>query len=271
MRRILASALAVCLVTCSGRSNLPSLDIATTTSVVNSGLLDAILPQFHDHTVRVHAAGSGRSLAMLADGTVALVISHAPVAEQESLWAHPNWRYQKLAYNRFVLVGPKADPASVRSGTSAVDALKRIATNGAPFISRGDSSGTHERETTLWKLAGATPQGLVSGAGMAVTLRQADSRGAYTLTDEATWRQLQGDLDGLSVVFENDPTLLNTYAVIYAGENRQAATLSNWLTTGQGRELIAAFKIGDRAGFTVWPVDCPGQTPSAQLCRNLGL
>jgi tungstate transport system substrate-binding protein len=128
----------------------PSLDIATTTSVVNSGLLESILPTYSDARVRVHAAGSGRSLAMLEDRTVALVISHAPIAEQEYLARHPEWRYQKLATNRFILVGPDADPAGVRRAAAAKDAFARIAASPAVFISRGDGSGTHERETALF-------------------------------------------------------------------------------------------------------------------------
>jgi len=119
----------------------------------------------------------------------------------------------------------------------------------------------------LWKLAGVTPSLLVSGASMAVTLRQADSQLVYTLTDDATWHQLQGEFGGLAELFADDPALLNTYAVIYPGENGRAAKLADWLTLGHGRELIAAFKIGDRPGFTVWPKDCPGTTPTAQLCR----
>lgn len=247
----------------------PALDIATTTSVVNSGLLEAILPAFSDARVRVYAAGSGRALAMLEDGVVALVISHAPNTEQEFLGRHPEWRYQKLATNRFMLVGPRADPAGVRLAASAKDAMARIATSRAVFISRGDSSGTHEREIALWKLAGAMPPPdrlMVSGGSMAVTLHQADSQLAYTLTDDATWHQLRGQLEDLAEVFGGGPELLNSYAVVYGGDDRRAAALAAWLTTGGGREAIAAYRIAGRPAFTVWPSGCLGAVPDAPPC-----
>lgn len=250
----------------------PAIDIATTTSVANSGLLDTLLPEFHESTVRVHAAGSGRALAMLADRTVALVISHAPAAEQVFLEQHPTgWQYRKLAYNQFVIVGPPADPAAVRTAGSATEAFARIARSRSAFVSRGDSSGTHEREAQLWQLAGAAPATgrlLVSGGSMAVTLMQADSQLAYTLTDDATWHQLRGRRDGLVQVFANDPALLNTYAVIHHGGDSAAAALAGWLTAGRGRELIGNYLIDDRPAFHLWPAGCAGSTPAALVCAK---
>jgi len=265
VRRALCSWVLLAAAAC-GRTVQP-IDIATTTSVVNSGLLDSVVPQFRDYPVRIHAAGSGRALAMLADRVVDLVISHAPMAEQHAIARHSDWRYQKLAYNRFVIVGPTADPASVRTARGAVDAFKRMADKGAAFISRGDGSGTHERETTLWKLAGATPHTLISGASMAATLKQADNQLAYTLTDEATWRQLEPQLGGLAVLSNSDAELLNTYAVLYPGSNLRAERFAAWLTAGQGRELIAVFKIADQPAFTVWPSGCPDSTAAALPCQ----
>jgi tungstate transport system substrate-binding protein len=257
----------VCGVACGRLA--PSLDIATTTSVVNSGLLEAILPQFGDYRVRVHAAGSGRSLVMLEEGTAELVISHAPAAEQQTLERHPDWRYQKLAFNRFVIVGPLNDPASVATAPNAVEAFKRMATTGESFVSRGDSSGTHERETMFWKLAGITASSdhlLTSGASMAVTLRQSASQHAYTLSDQATWWQLERELPELRQLLSDDPALLNTYAVLYSRENRKAAVLANWLIEGSGRSLIAAYRIGGRKAFEVWPSGCPGTLPDSPVC-----
>src|SRR5688500_7390122 len=159
--------------TCSRTPN--SLDIATTTSVQNSGLLEALLPHFAEAAVRVHAAGSGRALAMLADGIVDLAISHAPETEARILAHHPTWAYRKIAYNRFVLLGPPDDPAAVRGAKDVVDAFQRVAGAAAVFVSRGDESGTHERERSIWQAAGVQPdkdQLRVSGQGMAITLRQ---------------------------------------------------------------------------------------------------
>ena len=245
-----------------------SLDIATTTSVQNSGLLEALLPHVPEMTIRVHAAGSGRALAMLSDGIVDLVISHAPETEARFLSAHPTWTYRKIAYNRFLLVGPPADPAGVRDATDVVDGFRRIAQARAIFVSRGDESGTHERERSLWAAAGVQldqAQLRVSGQGMAVTLRQADEQQAYTLADQATFWQLERRI-GLVPVFAADPRLLNTYAVVYPSGDGAAARFAAWLAQGDGRSRIASFRVQERAAFTTWPAGCPGDVPSALPC-----
>ena len=266
--RLLSVGLCVAAVAC-GRSNRPlALDIATTTSVRNSGLLDAILPFFGEATVRVHAAGSGRSLQMLRDGLVALVISHAPEAEARYLRDHPAWDYRKLAHNRFVIVGPPGDPARVRDAADALDAFRRIAAAGAPFVSRGDASGTHERELSLWKGAGVTAAPdrlLVSGPSMAFALRHAQERQGYTLSDEATFWQMERNLE-LVTLFAGDPRLVNTYAVIHPPGDGLAARFAAWLTRGDGRARIEAYRIEGRPAFTVWPADCPSSIPAALPC-----
>jgi tungstate transport system substrate-binding protein len=244
------------------------LDMATTTSIQNSGLLESLLPHFNDATVRVHAAGSGRSLAMLADGIVDLVISHAPDTEARLLSEHPAWAYRKIAYNRFVLVGPPGDPAKVRQASGVADAFRRIATQRATFVSRGDESGTHERERALWTAAGVRPQPAqlrVSGQGMAVTLRQAGEQQAYTLTDEGTFWQLERQIELVSV-FDADPLLLNTYAVVYPRADSGAARFAAWLAEGDGRSRMSEFRVQGRQAFTIWPAGCPGDMPAALPC-----
>jgi tungstate transport system substrate-binding protein len=265
-------AVAVVVAACIGCAAQPepsrTLDIATTTSVQNSGLLEALLPHFKTATVRVHAAGSGRALEMLKDGIVDLVISHAPQTEARYLAAHSNWSYQKLAFNRFVVVGPAADPARLKDADNVLDAFRRIAKAPVDFVSRGDGSGTHEREQMLWREAGTSPPAgrlLVSGQSMAITLRQAHERSAYTLTDEATLWQLQRQLD-LVVLSEGDQRLLNTYAVIHPRDAVTAARFADWLTRGDGRQRIDDHRIGGRAAFQVWPERCPGNTPDALPC-----
>jgi tungstate transport system substrate-binding protein len=265
VRRFLAFAFVAGLVACGAPAS-PSLDIATTTSVVNSGLLAALLPHYADVTVRVHAAGSGRALAMLASGDVDLIITHAPQGEARHLSEHPDWQYRKLAFNRFVIVGPKADPASVSMAASAADAFRRIADAKAPFVSRGDESGTHERERELWTAAGVTATVLTSGGGMASTLRQANEQNAYTLADEATWWQLERDL-ALMVLLAGDLALLNTYAVLTRRDNPRAAAFADWLSDGEGRDLIGAFQIAGRTVFVLWPSRCPRDNPSASPCQ----
>lgn len=234
----------------------------------NSGLLESLLPHFADATVRIHAAGSGRALAMLSDDIVDLVISHAPETEARQLTTHPEWAYRKIAYNRFVLAGPPADPANVRGATGVVDAFRRLVSRRAIFISRGDESGTHERERALWTAAGVRPdpaQLRVSGQGMAVTLRQASEQHAYTLTDEATFWQLERQIE-LVPVFEFDPLLLNTYAVVYPQNDNVAGRFATWLAEGDGRNRIAEFRVQERPAFTIWPAGCPADAPSALPC-----
>ena len=247
-----------------------SIDVATTTSVQNSGLLESVLPHFPDATVRVHAAGSGRALAMLSDGVVDLVISHAPETEARALAGHPEWAYRKIAYNRFVLVGPPSDPAGVRGSKDVADAFRHIASQRAVFVSRGDESGTHERERALWAAAGVRPddaQLQVSGQGMAVTLRQASEQRAYTLADQATFWQLERQIELVPLV-EADPLLLNTYAVVHPKTVDAAARFASWLVEGDGRARIAAFRVQGRTAFAVWPSKCPGDTPAALPCQT---
>ena len=268
-RLALLLAVVTVLGACGSRVPAPrTVDVATTTSVQNSGLLEALLPHFTDSTVRVHAAGSGRALEMLKDGIVDVVISHAPDTETRYLTAHPDWVYQKLAFNRFVLVGPRADAAHVKQAADVLDAFRRIAAAPAYFVSRGDSSGTHEREQNLWKLAGVMPAAgwlLTSGQSMANTLRQADEKQAYTLSDEATFWQLQRQL-GLVVVSEGDDLLMNTYAIIRPRGGETAAAFADWLTGGDGRRRIESHRVAGRIAFHVWPAQCPGARPDALPC-----
>jgi tungstate transport system substrate-binding protein len=249
----------------------PALDIATTTSVQNSGLLDHLLPHFQPAQVRVHAAGSGRSLEMLADGIVDLVISHAPETEARYLSAQGDWRYRKLASNWFIIAGPRDDPAGVRDASDALDAFRRIAARRVPFVSRGDNSGTHEREQTLWRWSGVTPPPgllIVSGRSMALALRHADEINGYTLSDDATFRQMRPQLDLVAFTI-GDSRLLNTYAVIHSQDDARAEVLADWLLYGEGRKRIVEFQIEGRAAFAVWPLSCPGFAPDARPCEAL--
>src|SRR5687767_5158359 len=263
-------AIVVMLAACTSVTQ-PAIDIATTTSVQNSGLLDYLLPHFEHAQVRVHAAGSGRSLEMLADGVVDLVVSHAPETEARYLATHADWRYRKLASNWFIMVGPSDDPARVREATDALDAFRRVAAAPVPFVSRGDQSGTHEREQTFWRTAGVTPAPgrlIISGRGMALALRHADEINGYTLSDAATFSQLQPQLDLVAFTI-GDARLLNTYAVIHRQDDAQAARLADWLLNGEGRKRIGEFRIAGRTAFTIWPQSCPGLAPNAHPCQAL--
>lgn len=250
-----ALAAASVLAACSS-PRLTTLDIATTTSVQNSGLLDVLLPAYRTESgieVRVHAAGSGRALQMLDQGFAQLVISHAPAAEAAALRAHPGWVSRRLAHNWFVIVGPQPDLAAVRTSTDAVDAFARIKAAGALFVSRGDESGTHEREKMLWDLAGArpaAPQYVTSGRGMSLALRHADELQAYTLSDEATFLYLAHELD-LAILYRGDERLRNVYSVIHPREDETAAHLAEWLVAGNGRALIGGFTVAGQPIFAI--------------------
>jgi tungstate transport system substrate-binding protein len=240
--------------------------LATTSSVANSGLLDIVLAEYRGGTVRPVPVGSGRALDMLAAGSADVVISHAPAREAAALAAHPSWSYRKILYNDFLIVGPPEDPAAVAGATGAVEAMTRIARSTARFLSRGDESGTHQRERELWTAAGVEPETarlVVAGAGMGQTLRVAGSTGAYTLTDRGTYEALRDSVQ-LKVVFDGDPRLLNTYAVIADPSNQPGAEFARWLSEGAGRDVMAgALRAETVRGFALWPAGVRGSTPSS--------
>lgn len=254
---------------CSGDAAPPTLVLATTTSVANSGLLDAFSQAYRDQTrtvIRAHLVGSGLALRMLEKGDVDVAISHAPETEAQFLTAHANWTYRKIMYNDFVLVGPPGDPAKVDGEKRASDGMRRIAESQVKFLSRGDGSGTHEREEQLWRLAGKRPHQsrlVAAGAGMGTTLRIASETGSYTLTDRATLAQHAGTLS-LIVVFEGGAELLNTYAVIVDASGshaNEAERFSSWLADGGGRHVISEYRIRGVPVFTVWPPAAPRGGP----------
>lgn len=271
MRPLTAILFALALFACAAPP--AHLALATTTSVGNSGLLDVLLPAWRNEgglEIRAVLAGSGRALRMLEVGHADVVISHAPEAERAYLERHAGWRYRKLMFNEFVVVGPMEDPADVRRAATLLDALRRIATSRSPFVSRGDQSGTHEREQTLWKVAAVAPAAerlVTSGAGMAATLRQASELSAYTLTDLATFEMLKARLT-LMIVWSGDPLLLNTYAVIVdpgGARGSDAMQLARWLEDGNGRRAIGSYRIAGAMAqpFHVWPAGAPRDTPTA--------
>jgi tungstate transport system substrate-binding protein len=239
--------------------------LATTTSVGNSGLLDAVLPRYAMKVSPV-LVGSGRALDMLESGQADVIISHAPRREQQALEAHPDWWYRKILFNDFLIVGPVEDPARISSARSAVEAMRLIAASGSVFLSRGDESGTHERERELWTAAGRTPEPrrlVIAGAGMGQTLRVASSTGAYTLTDRGTFETLRGSL-ALKPIFEGDPVLLNTYAVIADPQRPAGLAFARWLNSEDGRRtLMAALEEGRVKGFSLWPAATPGERPDS--------
>lgn len=260
---VMRIAVLLCVIVTPGCGRDPAhLRVATTTSVDNSGLLQAILPSFREESgidVQVLAVGSGRAVELLRRGDADVALTHDPVIEAALLKERPSAAYRKIMFNDFVVVGPEADEAAVRRATNAIDAMRRIAMSTSMFVSRGDESGTHARERQLWEKAGGRPQEdrlLETGQGMAATLRIASERRAYTLTDRATLTQLGAALR-LKALFENDPELLNTYAVIVPKTNRdaEATRFMTWLSDGKGRDRISAFAIAGSHPFIIWPAN----------------
>jgi tungstate transport system substrate-binding protein len=238
--------------------------LGTTTSVENSGLLDAILPDFEsDYQVRVDviAVGTGQALALGERGDVDVLIVHAPELEEAFVAAgHGSARYG-MAFNDFVIAGPADDPAQIADAASAAGALRRIAEAEALFVSRGDQSGTHVKEMALWEAAGISPDEtqawyLSSGQGMGATLTLADELGAYVLTDRSTVLAFKSELaiatifGGASTAENPDSAMLNYYSVIPVSSAQNpnvneplAQAFAEWLTSVSTQTQIAQFGI----------------------------
>jgi tungstate transport system substrate-binding protein len=254
-------ALAACS---SGAEEVQVLRLATTTSTADSGLLDAILPVFeeaYDARVDVVAVGTGQAIALGEAGDADVIFVHARVQEDAFVAdGHGTARYDVM-YNDFVVVGPQQDPAGVSGMALASDAFAVIASTGSTFASRGDDSGTHTKELSVWEAAGIEPDpgsGWYKslGQGMGDTLNFADETGAYTLSDRGTFLSQQENLVNLVVVVgggsiaENvDPALLNAYGVIPVDPDKGninaqlAIEFVQWLTSVETQRLIETFGV----------------------------
>ncbi|HLJ00611.1 MAG TPA: substrate-binding domain-containing protein [Bradyrhizobium sp.] len=236
--------------------------LASTTSVENSGLLANIVPQFTATTgisVHVVAQGTGKALDTARRGDADLLLVHDPDAETQFMKEGHGLTRRQIAWNDFILVGPSDDPAHVRGGNDSVAALKAIATVQAPFVSRGDNSGTHTAELRLWKMAGLDP-GVENekwyrdiGGGMGQALNAASAMDAYTLTDRGTWLSFNNK-GALVIAVENDPRLINRYDIIelnpkiHAGVKLgPAKVFADWLISPEGQQAIGAYRMnGER-------------------------
>ena len=281
MRRRVLIAI-VLLLAASPASAGGRLRLATTTSTENSGLLGAILPPFEKETglkVDVISVGTGAALKIGENGDADLVLVHAPALEEAFVESGFGVNRRSVMYNDFIIVGPKSDPAGVRGKEDAAAALAAIAGKPAGFVSRGDNSGTHNKEQELWRDSGVdlvevkkllspagkereieyrAPEGgwyLSIGQGMSAALLMADEKEAYCLADRGTWLAMKEKLD-LEVLVEGDGRLFNPYGVIavnperYPGINyRGAMALIAWLTSVEGQKLIGEFKIGGEPLF----------------------
>lgn len=237
------------------------LRLATTTSTENSGLLAAIHPSFERQqsvTVDVIAVGSGKALALARNGDVDVVLAHDPAAEEAFVADGAGIDRRAVMHNDFVIVGPIADPADIRSAGAAGEAMRRIAAAGQPFASRGDRSGTHVKELALWQAAGVAPAGrwyLATGQGMGPVLQIAGDKQAYTLADRGTWAAYRKQLE-LALLYAGDPVLANPYHVIRVNAARHphvqaalAQAYADFLTGPEGQALIGGFLIDGEQVF----------------------
>lgn len=230
--------------------------LATTTSTADSGLLDFILPEFEAEygiTVNVVAVGTGQALQLGRDGNADVLLVHARNLEDAFMEEGHGVRREDVMYNDFVILGPPDDPAEIAGLTDAAEAFALIAEAEATFVSRGDESGTHNKELSIWESAGAEPVGgwyVSSGQGMGDVLTMANEQQAYTLSDRATY--LAFTLQGieLDVLVEGDPILFNPYGVIAVNPDKGphiqvdlANTFIDWLVSVPTQELIGEFGI----------------------------
>jgi tungstate transport system substrate-binding protein len=238
------------------------LRLAVTTSFHNSGLSDVLLPEIALDTgldLQLLVVGTGQAIRLGKAGDVDAILVHARAAEDAFVAEGYATHRREIMFNDFVILGPTQDPAALQSAKTAVEALVNIAQSQAVFVSRGDDSGTHKRERSLWQQSGITPTApwyRALGSGMGATLNTAAAMGAYTLSDRASWLNFGND-DGLAILFAGDDALQNQYAYLpinparYAHVNHNGAlALEDWLVSKKGQSLIANYSIDGEMLFT---------------------
>ena len=229
------------------------LILASTTSTQDSGLFDALLPAFKEafpqYTTKVVAVGSGEAMKLGETGDADVLLVHSPAAEKTFMENGFGVDRKPVMYNDFIVVGPPADAAKIKGMTDASDAFTKIANAKALFFSRGDDSGTHNKEKAIWKEAGITPEGdwyQVTGQGMGETLTISDQKAGYTLSDRGTYLAKKEALAGLEIMVEGDPALSNPYHVITVknGTNMQGANdFMNWVVSDEAQTIIEGFGV----------------------------
>ena len=257
--RSLVALIAIAAAVHSAAAAERSITLASTTSVEASGLLANILPQFTAKsgiTVNVVAQGTGKALDTARRGDADLLLVHDPEAERQFMDEGHGATRRQIAWNDFVIVGPSTDPAHIRGGNDSVAALTSIASARAPFVSRGDKSGTNAAELRLWKAVGQTPDTLGKekwyrdiGGGMGEALNVASAMSAYTLSDRGTWLSFNNK-GSLVIATEGDSRLINRYDVIeldpqkHAGSNLDVAKIfADWLVSPEGQQAIGAYQV----------------------------
>ena len=229
--------------------------LATTTSTQDSGLLDELLPVFEVQTgyrVKTIAVGTGEALAMGSRGDADVLLAHAPAREKEIVEAGLAINRRIVMHNDFLIVGPESDPAGIRGSSDGAESVAKVAASGARFVSRGDDSGTHIREMSLWESAAIEPEGdwyISTGQGMGATLLVAAEMGAYALVDRGTFLAMR-ERNGLVPQVEGDPLFLNIYSVMETNPQRfsrlnsdGARAFSEFLVGEEAQEIIRVFGV----------------------------
>ena len=242
----------------------PRLKLSTTTSTENSGLLGVLLPPFEKKCgcqVDVIAVGTGKALKLGEAGDVDVVLVHARSLEDRFVADGFGINRRDVMYNDFVIIGPERDPADIRHARTAADAFKRIALGQVPFVSRGDESGTHEKELEIWRSAGINPQGRwyrSMGQGMGEAIIMATEMPGYTISDRGTYIVFKHGKTDLKILFEGEAGLFNPYGVIAVNPKRfpqvkfdLAMMFIDFITGPEGQSAIAGYQVGGEPVFFV--------------------
>jgi len=241
-----------------------SILLQSTTSTANSGLYDYILPMFTQKTgiqVNVVAVGTGQAIKNAQNGDADVLLVHAKPAEEKFVSEGYGVQRFDVMYNDFIIVGPASDPAGIAGMQDATTALRQIARAKAVFASRGDNSGTHKKEMSLWKTAGIDPLGASgdwyreTGSGMGATLNTAVGMDAYTLTDRGTWISFKNKGD-FRILVEGDTKLFNQYGVILVNPEKhphvqavEGQAFIDWILSDEGQSAIAGYKLDGQQLF----------------------
>ncbi len=273
LRAVLFAALLLAVQTAAVAAKADTIRIAVTTSFENSGLADALLPRLlADTGVQVHllVVGTGQALALARRGDVDAVLVHSREAEERLVADGFATHRRPIMTNDFLIVGPAHDPAGLKRSPTATQALSAIHEQAVPFVSRGDDSGTHRRELSLWRTAGLSPDVFdiswyrEAGSGMGATLNIAAALQAHTLTDRGSWLNFANKRD-LAVLFEGGPALVNPYAFLPVSSARHphvkaanVAKVEAWLAGPMGQNAISEYRIDGVAPFA--PDGSPAST-----------
>lgn len=238
------------------------MKMAVTTSFHNSGLAEVLLPEIKKDTgidVQLLVVGTGQALRLGEAGDVDAILVHAKAAEEKFVAAGNATHRTEIMYNDFVIIGPSADSAGTKDAADAAAALQSIAGDKAPFVSRGDDSGTHKKELSLWQAAGVSPEGdwyNAVGAGMGAALNTASGMNGYILSDRASWLNF-GNKGDLKLLFAGDPVLFNQYAYLPVNPDKHAHVkadladqLEAWLISDRAKELIDGYRLSGEQLFT---------------------